>query len=169
MPSRPARPRRTAPCRATPNWSWSGGRRRERLPVIVAGDLNDVAWSRTSRLFRRLSGLIDPRIGRGPYNSFHAGHRWLRWPLDHVFYSPDFLLHRLRRLPAFGSDHFPILIELEYQPRASAVQEVEAADREDHSEAKETLEEARAEGAAQLPGSRTPSSSRCASSMAGSS
>lgn len=141
----------------------------ESLPVIVAGDLNDVAWSRTSRLFRRLSGLIDPRIGRGPYNSFHAGHWWLRWPLDHVFYGPDFLLHRLRRLPAFGSDHFPILIELELNPRAPAVQEVEAADREDRREAEATLAEAAAEGAAQLPASRTPSSSRCASSIAGSS
>ena len=100
---------------------------REAKPVIVAGDLNDVAWSRTSRLFRRLSGLIDPRIGRGFYNSFHAHHRWLRWPLDHVFYSPDFLLHGLQRLPAFGSDHFPILIDLEYHPRAAAMQEVDTA------------------------------------------
>ena len=85
---------------------------REPRPVMVAGDLNDVAWSHTSRLFRRLSGALDPRIGRGFYNSFHADHWWLRWPLDHVFYSPDFPLHDLRRLPAFGSDHFPILIEL---------------------------------------------------------
>ena len=116
---------------------------REPLPVIVAGDLNDVAWSRTSRLFRRLSGLIDPRVGRGFYNSFHAGHWWLRWPLDHVFYSPDFLLHRLQRLPAFGSDHFPILIGLELHPQAAALQQVEAADQDDRQEARETLADAR--------------------------
>lgn len=88
--------------------------------------------------------MIDPRIGRGFYNSFHAHHWWLRWPLDYVFYSPEFLLHGLQRLPAFGSDHFPILIDLEYQPRAAAVQEVDAADQDDHREAKETLAEARA-------------------------
>ena len=116
---------------------------REPKPVILAGDLNDVAWSRTSRLFRRLSGMIDPRIGRGFYNSFHAHHPWMRWPLDHVFYSPDFLLGGLRRLPAFGSDHFPILIDLEYHPRAAGMQEVDPAEHDDHREAKATLAQAR--------------------------
>jgi endonuclease/exonuclease/phosphatase (EEP) superfamily protein YafD len=121
---------------------------REAKPVIVAGDLNDVAWSHTSRLFRRLSRLVDPRVGRGFYNSFHAECRWMRWPLDHVFYSADFLLRDLLRLPGFGSDHFPILIELEHHPRAVEVQKVDGADQDDHREAKATLAEADTAGTA---------------------
>ena len=79
---------------------------------IVFGDLNDVAWSDTSRLFVDLSGTIDPRIGRGFYPTFHAQHVLLRWPLDHIFYTPHFALMRMERLPDVGSDHFPLLAEL---------------------------------------------------------
>lgn len=82
------------------------------IPVIVAGDFNDVAWSRTSRLFGTESKLNDIRVGRGFYNSFDAKSFIMRWPLDHIFVSEDFRVVDLQKLPKFGSDHFPIMAEL---------------------------------------------------------
>ena len=92
-------------------------------PTIIAGDLNDVAWSNTTKLFQKASGLLDPRVGRGMFNTFNANNPFLRWPLDHVFHSDHFKLVRLERGPAWGSDHFPIFIELSLESGAEAEQE----------------------------------------------
>jgi endonuclease/exonuclease/phosphatase (EEP) superfamily protein YafD len=107
------------------------------IPVIVAGDLNDVAWSSTTRLFRKISGLLDPRVGRGMVNTFHADYAFLRWPLDHLFHSDHFALVQLRRLESIGSDHFPILVELALAPRLQSAQEGLEADADDHARADE--------------------------------
>ena len=88
----------------------------ERAPVIIGGDLNDVAWSRMTRLFLRTSGLLDPRRGRGFYNTFHADRWYMRFPLDHLFHSEHFTVSNIERLGFVGSDHFPILIDLRYAP-----------------------------------------------------
>ncbi|HEX6083651.1 MAG TPA: endonuclease/exonuclease/phosphatase family protein [Thermoanaerobaculia bacterium] len=113
---------------------------KEEGPVIVAGDLNDVAWSDTSELFVRLSGLLDPRAGRGFYNSFNAQHPLFRYPLDHVFHSKHFKLVRIERLPDVGSDHFPILIELQYEEEAVVQQEESETKPGDEKLAAEKLE-----------------------------
>jgi len=91
-------------------------------PTVVAGDLNDVAWSDTTTLFLQISRLLDPRAGRGFYNTFNANTPWFRYPLDHVFHSNCFTLIALRRLAHIGSDHFPICIDLHYEPQAKAEQ-----------------------------------------------
>ncbi len=115
-------------------------RKTNRPPTVVVGDLNDVAWSRTTDLFLRISGLLDPRRGRGLFNSFHAGHWWFRVPLDHVFCSNDFRLKELRRLDYVGSDHFPMCITLALDPQAASEQESHTADADDHKEAEERLD-----------------------------
>lgn len=108
-------------------------------PVVVLGDMNDVAWSRTTALFQHISGLSDPRIGRGFYNTFHARYPVIRFPLDHFFHSQHFRLADFRRLGYFGSDHFPVYIALSYEPDAEARQEKPRADASEHEEARETI------------------------------
>ncbi|MCA8829242.1 endonuclease/exonuclease/phosphatase family protein [Hymenobacter pini] len=112
-------------------------------PTIVFGDMNDVAWSHTSELFRRISGLMDPRVGRGLLPTFHADYALLRWPLDHVFVSAHFKVDDMERLPYVGSDHFPIYIKLSYEPQDKQKQEenCEEADAGDHEEALEKIRE----------------------------
>ena len=109
-------------------------------PTIVAGDLNDVAWSATTQLFLRLSGLLDPRMGRGLYSTYNARNPLVRWPLDHLFHSNHFRLVELRRCDDIGSDHFPVLVELSYEPEAPAEQEESKQKSGDQEEADERLE-----------------------------
>lgn len=110
-------------------------------PSIVFGDLNDVAWSHTTRLFLRTSKMLDPRIGRGMYNTFHSKYPLFRWPLDHFFVSSHFRLIDLKVEKGIGSDHFPISIHLSIQFELKE-KELAASD-SDFKEANEIIEEAK--------------------------
>jgi endonuclease/exonuclease/phosphatase (EEP) superfamily protein YafD len=107
------------------------------MPVIVAGDLNDVAWSHTTELFLKMSGLLDPRRGRGYFNSFNAHYPIVRFPLDHAFVSKHFKLKEIKRLNNSGSDHFPIFLNLQYEEEAAVEQKSMQPDSNDIEEAEE--------------------------------
>ncbi|HSK07270.1 MAG TPA: endonuclease/exonuclease/phosphatase family protein [Acidimicrobiia bacterium] len=84
---------------------------------LVVGDLNASPWSWP---FRRLVGegtLRNSQLGFGLQASFPADTFFLlRVPIDHLLHS-DQLRVRDRRLgPVLGSDHFPLIVDLEHAP-----------------------------------------------------
>ena len=93
------------------------------LPVVITGDFNNVAWAKSSTLFKKTSQLIDARIGRGILSTFHAKYWFFRVPLDLLFHSPDIVIDRLFIYPSVGSDHFPIGCTFRVAPQAAHQQE----------------------------------------------
>lgn len=81
-------------------------------PTVVTGDMNDVCWSKITKAFKAISGLKDPRVGRGFFNTYNANIPFFRYPVDHFFVSDHFKLREIRKLKHVGSDHFPVLLEV---------------------------------------------------------
>ena len=109
------------------------------LPAVVTGDLNDVAWSTTTRQFQRLSRLLDPRVGRGFFNTFHAHYPMFRWPLDHLFHDQRFRLVSMERGPNIASDHFPVMFRLALTRKPEGEDQIEEAEDGEEEEAKEMI------------------------------
>jgi len=114
---------------------------RTKLPVLAIGDFNDVAWSHTSQLFKRVGGYLDARIGRGTFATFPARTPLLGWPLDHMFVTPEFKVSSLEVLEDVGSDHLPIHSRLCLTGRTGANKAPDTVSNEDRKDVKEVLEE----------------------------
>jgi len=86
-------------------------------PTVVCGDMNDVVWSRVTRMFKKMTNMIDPRIGRGFFSTYHAGYRFMRFPLDHLFHTKNLFVGRMERTKNFGSDHFGMYYEIHHKKK----------------------------------------------------
>jgi len=120
-----------------------------KYPVVVMGDFNDVAWSETTSLFQSYSGLLDLRKGRGLFNTYHADHWFLRWPLDHVFVSPEIRVIDVQLGENVGSDHFPFYTRLALEPKKTLEQKLPAPTGEVIDDAEEQIEEEKVEDSLQ--------------------
>lgn len=113
-------------------------------PTILAGDFNAVPWERVNRRAMRIGGLLDPRVGRGIYPTYDANSLFMSWPLDQVLFEDAFALGAFERLPSFGSDHYPIVVDLCHAPEASVLQAAPEMEASDLQEAETSIEAARA-------------------------
>lgn len=113
-------------------------------PVIVTGDFNNVAWARSSVLFRKTSELIDPRIGRGFVSTFHASYKLLRFPIDLFFHSTDVFIKEFKTLKHIGSDHLPLYCSFVINYKSTAQEDlVESLEKGEMAEVNEMIEEGR--------------------------
>jgi len=78
------------------------------VPCITTGDFNNVCWSRSAKLFAKVSGMKDARLKNGIHGSFPTGPAIFRIPIDLIFSSKGIEVNKIKTLPDIGSDHLPI-------------------------------------------------------------
>jgi len=82
--------------------------RAEKTPCLVTGDFNNVCWSRSAKMFEKISELHDARKGNGIHGTFPVGPQIFRFPLDLLYNSEEIKVSEIKILPAIGSDHLPV-------------------------------------------------------------
>lgn len=90
------------------------------VPLVAMGDFNEAAWSKGAVDFKRVGGYVDPRVGRGLYASFHAQHMLIRCPIDQIYVTADVAVVSISLGPRVGSDHFPLIARLRFDPDLAA-------------------------------------------------
>ncbi len=92
------------------------------IPVIVDGDFNESPYGRAYNAFVTVSGLRPARMGFGRTPTWPAGNTRItipeifRTPIDHCFTSAELEATSFRVGPDIGSDHLPLVVELQLAP-----------------------------------------------------
>ena len=81
-------------------------------PLVVLGDFNVSPYSPYLAAWLARTGLRDARRGFGLDFTWPAHFPPLGVPIDHILVSASLGVAEHRRLPAFGSDHYPVLARL---------------------------------------------------------
>jgi endonuclease/exonuclease/phosphatase (EEP) superfamily protein YafD len=95
---------------------WAAGRTG---PVVVVGDFNATPWSSPFRSLLATGDLTNSQRGFGLQPSFSSrSHLLMRVPIDHLVHSPALEVTDRRLGPDLGSDHFPLLVDLQVAPES---------------------------------------------------
>ncbi len=77
-------------------------------PMLVVGDFNAVSWSDLIQVFMNRTGLMESRTGFMP-TSFSGTISIWDLPLDHIFYSGEFICSNFQNIVGEESQHLGIL------------------------------------------------------------
>ncbi|MGB7861010.1 MAG: endonuclease/exonuclease/phosphatase family protein, partial [Acidimicrobiia bacterium] len=81
---------------------------------LVVGDFNATPWSFPFRRLLADTELRNSQIGFGIQPTFPTtSSLLLRIPIDHLLQSPALVVRDRQLGPAFGSDHFPLVVDLQ--------------------------------------------------------
>jgi endonuclease/exonuclease/phosphatase (EEP) superfamily protein YafD len=84
---------------------------------IVLGDFNATSWSAAFNALVSTTGLRDTRPGFGIQPTWPSYlPEGLRIPIDHCLVSPRIVATRRQAGPNVGSDHLPVIVDLEIAP-----------------------------------------------------
>jgi endonuclease/exonuclease/phosphatase (EEP) superfamily protein YafD len=81
-------------------------------PAIVAGDFNSTPWSPYFQDLLATAGLRNAAEGRGYIATWPTFFWPAQIPIDHVLLKGPLAATAVRRGPAVGSDHYPIIADL---------------------------------------------------------
>lgn len=86
-------------------------------PHFVVGDFNATPWSWPFRNLMEKADLNNSQVGFGLHPSFPAtSNVLLRVPIDHLVHSDELIVRDRRLGPPLGSDHFPLIVDVELVP-----------------------------------------------------
>ena len=84
---------------------------------VIVGDLNATPWSYPFRRLVSPADLLSSQTGFGLQPSFPTtSNLLLRVPIDHLIHSPALEVTSRDLGPALGSDHFPLVVDLQLVP-----------------------------------------------------
>jgi endonuclease/exonuclease/phosphatase (EEP) superfamily protein YafD len=86
-------------------------------PRIVIGDLNVTMWSPAYKGLISRADLVNAREGFGVIPTWPTIIPFMRIPIDHCLVSRDIRVTGVRAGPFVGSDHYPLIVDLEIPAR----------------------------------------------------
>ena len=86
-------------------------------PFFVVGDFNATPWSWPFRNLMATADVRNSQVGFGLQPSFATtSNVLLRVPIDHLVHGDGLGVLARKLGPAMGSDHFPLVVDLQLQP-----------------------------------------------------